>query len=86
MTEAPGVSVRGLSTWYGPLSFTMRATGGVVRVRFEPGLRAPPGGIILRSPLDRPVRSATADGRAVAVSGGTEVRLRTLPGVVELRY
>jgi hypothetical protein len=85
VTEAPGVSVRRLSTHYGPLSFTMRATGGVVRVRFEPGLRTPPGGIILRSPLDRPIRSATVDGTRVMVDGA-EVRLRTLPRVVELRH
>ncbi|HEV7588619.1 MAG TPA: discoidin domain-containing protein [Longimicrobium sp.] len=86
VTEAPGVSVRGLSTHYGPLSFTMRASGSVVRVRFAPGLRAPPGGIILRSPLDRPIRTATVDGRRVEVSDGAEVRLRTPPSMVELRY
>jgi hypothetical protein len=86
VTEAPGVSVRGLSTWYGPLTYTMRATGNVVRVRFAPGLRTPPGGIILRSPLDQPLRSATVDGQRVEVRDGAEVRLRTLPRVVELRY
>jgi F5/8 type C domain len=85
VTEAPGVSVRGLSTHYGPLSFTMRETGGVVRVRFELGLRTPAGGIVLRSPLDRPIRSVTVDGRRVTTDGA-EVRLRTVPRVVELRY
>ena len=80
------MSVRGLSTHYGPLTFTMRATGDVVRVRFEPGLRTPPGGIILRSPLDRPIRSAMVDGRRVEVTGGAEVRLRMVPRTVELRY
>jgi hypothetical protein len=86
VTEAPGVSVRRLSTHYGPLTFTMRAMGDVVRVRFEPGLRVPPGGIVLRSPLDRPIRSATVDGRRVEVPDGAEVRLRTQPTTVELRY
>ncbi|HVG43954.1 MAG TPA: hypothetical protein VM890_04465, partial [Longimicrobium sp.] len=82
----PGVSVRGLSTHHGPLTFTMRAAGNAVSVRFEPGLRTPPGGIVLRSPLDRPVRSATVDGRKVEVFDGAEVRLRALPRRVELRY
>jgi len=86
--EAPGVAVRGLSTHYGPLTFSMRTAGAdEVRVRFEPGLRAPPGGIVLRSPLDRRIRSATANGRAVPVSDdGMEVRLRALPRTVVLRY
>jgi hypothetical protein len=87
VTEAPGVAVRGLSTHYGPLTFSMRAAGNEVRVRFEPGLRTPPGGIVLRSPLDRRIRSATVDGRTVAVSAdGAEVRLRALPRRVVLRY
>ncbi|HET7232916.1 MAG TPA: discoidin domain-containing protein [Longimicrobium sp.] len=86
VTEAPGVSIRGLSTHFGPLSYTMRAEGGRVRLRIAPGLRTPPGGLVIRSPLDRPVRIATADGAAVRVVDGTEVRLARVPRVVELRY
>ena len=86
VTEAPGVSIRGLVTHFGPLSFTMRATGDVVRVEFEPGLRTPPAGLVIRNPLDRPIRSATVDGQAVQVGDGKEVRTATVPRVVEMRY
>jgi hypothetical protein len=87
VTEAPGVSVRRLSTHYGPLTFAMRASGDEVRVRFEPGLRAPPGGIVLRSPFDRPIRRASVDGRIVQPSaGGSEIRLASEPRLVVLRY
>jgi hypothetical protein len=86
VTEAPGVSIRGLATHFGPLSFTLRATGDVVRVEFAPGLRTPPAGIIIRNPLDRPIRSATVDGQTVQVGDGSEVRTRTVPRVVEMRY
>jgi hypothetical protein len=86
VTEAPGVSIHGLSTHFGPLGYTMRATGSAVRVRFDPGLRTPPAGMVIRSPLDRPIRSATADGRPVHITDGRELHLRTLPHTVELRY
>ncbi|HET6230290.1 MAG TPA: discoidin domain-containing protein [Longimicrobiaceae bacterium] len=86
VNEAPGVSIHGLSTHFGPLGYTMRATGSVVRVRFDAGLRTPPAGIVIRSPLDAPIRSATADGRPVRIADGRELRLPTVPRTVEMRY
>jgi len=86
VTAAPGVVVKGLHTYYGPLSYSMRSGGDRVRVRLEGLTRRPPGGIVLRSPLDTPVRSAIVDGRAVKLTGPGELRLQRLPATVELRY
>ena len=86
VTTAPGVIVKGLHTYYGPLSYTMRADGDRVRVRLEGLTRTPPGGIVLRSPLDTPVRSVTVDGRAVKLAAPGELRLHRLPATVELRH
>jgi hypothetical protein len=47
-----GINIKGLRTWYGPLNLSMQAedkTG--VRVRIE-GVKVPPGGIVVVSPLD----------------------------------
>ena len=46
-----GIRITGLSTHYGPLSYTMRATSTGVKVRIESGLRIPKGGIVIQSPL-----------------------------------
>jgi hypothetical protein len=86
VTTAPGVVVKGLHTYYGPLSYTMQADGDRARVRLEGLTRTPPGGIVLRSPLDAPVRSAAVDGRAVKLSAPGELRLQRLPATVEFRY
>ncbi|HEX6745767.1 MAG TPA: discoidin domain-containing protein [Longimicrobium sp.] len=86
VTEGPGVAIRGLSTHFGPLGYALRASGDVVRVEFDPGLRPPPAGLVIRNPMEQPIRSATVDGRAVAVGDGREVRVATVPRVVEMRY
>jgi hypothetical protein len=49
--EDTGIRITGLSTHYGPLSYTMRATPKGVAVRIESGLRIPKGGLVIQSPL-----------------------------------
>ena len=84
VTEKPGVEVRGLSTHYGRLSYTMRATGNVVELHIE-GVRIPPGGLVIRSPLDRRVRAMSLNGRMVGLVGG-DIVVRTLPASITLTY
>ncbi len=69
----PGVAIRDLKTWYGPLTFRAQRTAvGRVEVTFEPGAH-PPGGLVLRIP--GPWRRAEADGQPVAVWPDGEVRV-----------
>lgn len=82
--EGTGLRVRDLSTHYGRLGYSMRAAGDAVEIRIG-GPRIPPGGLIIRSPFNRPIRSATLDGRRIA-STGSEVVIRTLPASLVLRY
>jgi hypothetical protein len=64
--QGEGLEMTGLRTHYGRLDLRMRATGNTVRIRVAGDVRAP-GGLVIRTPLDRPIRRATVDGRAVAV-------------------
>jgi len=83
---APGVRVRGLPTRYGPLDLALAATGdGGVRVVLGGGLARPPGGIVLVSPLARPLREVVVDGRMVALDTRAIVRLRDVPAEILLR-
>jgi hypothetical protein len=83
--QDPGVRVANLSTQYGPLNYDMRASGNVVTVNLRAGIRMPPGGIVVWSPLEQPILSAWVDGVPTAVKGA-EVRLRKLPATVIIRY
>ncbi|CAN5692639.1 discoidin domain-containing protein [soil metagenome] len=83
--EQPGVRVAGLSTHYGPITYDMLADSGGVTVNLSTGLRIPPGGIVVQSPLDQPFVSATLNG--VSNPGpGSEVIVRALPATVLFRY
>lgn len=79
--------VRGLPTHFGVLEYAMREAGpDAVRVRIGPGIVPPSGGIVVTSPLDRPLREAVVDGRPVAVARADAVVIRTVPAEIELRY
>jgi hypothetical protein len=81
---APGVRLRGLPTHFGRLDLALVAAGdGGARVTLG-GVR-PPGGIVLVSPLGRPLREAIADGRSVPLREPDRVHLRDVPGEVRLR-
>ncbi len=83
--QDPGVRVNNLSTAYGALSYDMRATGNTVIVNLRAGIKLPPGGIVVWSPLSQPILSAAVDGVPSAVKG-SEIRVRQLPAVVTIRY
>jgi hypothetical protein len=85
VNEAPGIKVSNLSTEYGPLNYDMSGVGKVVTINLRSGIRMPPGGIVVYSPLDQPILSAAVDGVPTAVRGA-EVRVRKLPSIVTIRY
>jgi hypothetical protein len=86
VTDAPGVTVRGLRTEYGTLDLEMRAQAGVVRARVAGDLRVPPGGVVVRSPLPRPIRSATVNGEPTRQVTATEVVLSHVPAEIVMRH
>lgn len=78
-----GVSVKGLRTPYGPLSYTLKRVGREVRLDVAGGLRMPPGGLHLAwgwgaLPL------ATVNGQPARWQG-RELRIDRLPARVVLR-
>jgi hypothetical protein len=83
--QDPGVRVSNLSTAYGPLNYDMRASGNTVILNLRAGIKLPPGGIVVWSPLSQPILSASVDGVPAPVKGA-EIRVRKLPAVVTIRY
>ena len=85
--EPPGVRLTGLPTYYGPLHLALRAEGDdTVHASLGAGLRPPPGGIVLESPCERPLRGFAVDGRARSVEDPRRVRLERAPAEIVLRY
>lgn len=81
-----GVAVRGLSTWWGPVTLMARREGDDVRVRLGEGLRVPPGGLVIVSPLDWAPRGALVDGARVTPDATGAVTIRRVPADVVFEY
>ena len=65
--DAGEVGIDDLPTWWGPLRYTVRRAGeSALEFDLAPGLRPPPGGIVIRPPLPRPLAAVEVDGRAIA--------------------
>ena len=61
--DGEGVEVAGLPTWWGRLGYRLRRDGpGALRLDLAPGLREPPGGIVVRPSLTRPLTGVSGDG------------------------
>jgi hypothetical protein len=81
------VGIDDLPTWWGPLGYTMRRRGeDAIELDLAPGLRPPPGGIVVRPPLPRPLASVEADGRPVATFDADGATLRESPTRVVMRF
>jgi hypothetical protein len=86
VSEAPGVVIRRMPTYYGTLDLTARGEGRTVRMRLAGDVAPPPGGIAVRSPLDGPIAGATVNGQAVRPTAAREVVVRSLPAEVVFRH
>jgi hypothetical protein len=85
--DAGGVAVEGLPTWWGPLHYTLKRLGPeALEVELRPGLRLPPGGIVLQPPLSRPLASAELDGGGPLAHDARSATLRCCPARVVLRF
>ena len=79
---SPGVVVTGLSTWWGPLSYTALRAGGVTTITIAAGLRVPPGGLVIYTPGSIPVRTAALNGAPAALASDGTLTIRALPATI----
>ena len=84
--DADEVGVDALPTWWGRLRYTLRRRGeGMIELDLAPGLRPPPGGIVIQPPLRRPLVAVEVDGRPIAQFDSHGVTLRQSPAHVVMR-
>jgi hypothetical protein len=80
---ARGVTVRGLRTRHGPLSYRLQRDGTAVHLNVDAGLKLPEGGLWLAWPGDDALPRASIDGN-VASWHGRALRIPSLPARVRL--
>jgi hypothetical protein len=81
------VSVEALATWWGPVGYTLRRSGAdALRLDLAAGLRPPPGGVVLRPPLPRPLQRVDVDGAPWSAFRADAVTLPGGPASVVMRF
>ena len=83
---AGDVVVDDLPTYWGRLGFTLRRAGAAALALSLRGDAAPPGGIVLRPPLPRPLVAVEVDGRRLDEFDADGVTVRACPTEVVLRF
>jgi hypothetical protein len=82
--DGRGLSVQGLRTDFGVVSYTLRHRKGALELRLPPGLRVPLGGFVFRVPGAAPSGIALVDGNPVPFAAGA-LTLRSVPARVVIR-
>jgi F5/8 type C domain len=84
---ASGTVVDGLPTWWGPLGYSLRRDGpDALRFELAPGLAVPPGGIVVRPPLARPLAAVEVDGAPQSSFDSDGVTLHRWPASIVMRF
>ncbi|PTY02484.1 hypothetical protein DB347_24075 [Opitutaceae bacterium EW11] len=89
--DPAGVEVRRMPTYFGPVDYSLKRAdgegGAPLRVVATVGghLSVPPGGVILKSPLNRRVRAVAGDGR-LAAPESDEIVVTRLPAKLTIDY
>jgi hypothetical protein len=82
LEEGREVIVENLPTYYGTLGYTLSRDGDALRLSLAAGLEPPPGGIVVRPPLPRPLRRASVDGKDLETLDAWSATLERGPGTL----
>jgi hypothetical protein len=86
VADTTGVTVQALPTYYGPVSYSMKKHGSAVTIRVSGHVAMPRGRLVVKSPMNAKVKSATVNGKKTRVGAGGDVTVRTLPADVVMTY
>jgi hypothetical protein len=84
LNEPDGIVVKELPTYYGDLNYSMKKVGESLVVEISGDIQIPPGKIILKSPLRKPIVSVQINGKPVKQTRRGIV-IDTLPATVLLK-
>jgi hypothetical protein len=84
LREDQGIGIRGLSTHYGPLTYTMRAVGPALNVKIDSGVRVPSGGIVVQPPMTTKPRQILLNGAPLPIA--SSIRINAVPATLIIKY
>jgi hypothetical protein len=84
IADGKRVAVRRLPTYYGAVSYSMESGApDLLRMQLSGDVRLPPGNLVLRPPLERPLQSVRVNGKPIQTFSADEAIVSELPSTVE---
>jgi hypothetical protein len=84
ITDGKRMAVRRLPTYYGAVSYSMESSApDLLRMQLSGDVRLPPGNLVLRPPLERPLQSVRVNGKPIQTFSADEAIVSELPATVE---
>jgi len=85
ITGGKRVGVKRLPTYYGVLSYRLESDGpDRLRLQISGDVRVPPGNIVVRPPLERPLQAVRVNGKAIDTFSADQAVIAELPANVVL--
>jgi hypothetical protein len=85
VTGGKRVAVKRLPTYYGVLTYRLESDGpDRLRLQVSGDLRLPPGKVVVRPPLERPLQAVRVNGRAIDTFTADQAIIAELPANVVL--
>lgn len=86
LSDPAGISVKGLPTHYGAVSYSVKKDGNALAINVSGGgADIPPAGYVFKLPDIGAAKSAEVNGKAVA-STGNEIVFKSLPAEIIVKY
>ncbi len=83
--EGDGIAIERLRTPYGELGFSIKRDGPRLTLAIAAGLTPPSGGVVFKWPYQGRPGQAFSNGRPMRWQPGQELRIRSLPAVIEIK-
>ncbi len=85
VAEGKSIGVKRLPTHFGTLGYRMEGrAGGTIALQLQGDFRMPPGNVVVRPPLPRPIRAVRVNGRPIETFSNEEVMVSEVPCDIEI--
>jgi hypothetical protein len=87
LSDGSALGVKNLPTYYGNLTYSLRLEGtSALHLSLRGDLLVPPGGIVVKPSLPRPIRQVEVNGRALETFEADRFTCRDCPAEALVRF
>ena len=86
LSSEEGVSVEGMPTYYGKISYALNKEGDVLKIRVDGKAVSPPGGFVFMLPQPKKIKKVSLNGEKIKISSVGDVSFYKIPAEMIVSY